>query len=179
MTPLHQQWSYISLVSTNWCLNARESYTSVDHCEINSGGWIQKQGFLKIFIVGHQRRTQSEDWAICFNSLWPSDSMSHYRTWSALVQAMAWCLMAPSHYLNQCWPSVRSSDIYLGAISLKISQPKKLPVVWKLLLWNFIQISQGPMSKLTLCIFAFRYTTGISSQQGPPCLQPPVCVQPS
>ena len=24
---------------------------------------------------------------------------------STLVQVMAWCLMAPSHYLNQCWPS--------------------------------------------------------------------------
>ena len=25
------------------------------------------------------------------------------RTWSTLVQAMAWCLMAPSHYMNWCW----------------------------------------------------------------------------
>ena len=25
------------------------------------------------------------------------------RTWSTLVQVMAWCLTAPSHYLNQCW----------------------------------------------------------------------------
>ena len=23
---------------------------------------------------------------------------------STLVHVMAWCLMAPSHYLNQCWP---------------------------------------------------------------------------
>ena len=23
---------------------------------------------------------------------------------STLVQVMAWCLTAPSHYLNQCWP---------------------------------------------------------------------------
>ena len=23
--------------------------------------------------------------------------------WSTLVQGMAWCLVAPSHYLNQCW----------------------------------------------------------------------------
>ena len=26
----------------------------------------------------------------------------HYK--STFVQVMAWCLMAPSHYLNQCWP---------------------------------------------------------------------------
>ena len=27
----------------------------------------------------------------------------HHRTWSKLVQIMACCLTAPSHYLNQCW----------------------------------------------------------------------------
>ena len=27
----------------------------------------------------------------------------HYKTWSVLVQITACCLMAPSHYLNQCW----------------------------------------------------------------------------
>ena len=27
----------------------------------------------------------------------------HHRTWSTLVQVMVCCLMAPSHYLNQCW----------------------------------------------------------------------------
>ena len=38
-----------------------------------------------------------------FNSLWPSDVFRCHRTWSTLVQVMAWCLMAQSHYLNQCW----------------------------------------------------------------------------
>ena len=37
------------------------------------------------------------------NSLWPSDSVWHRRFWSTLAQVMAWCLMAPSHYLNQYW----------------------------------------------------------------------------
>ena len=38
---------------------------------------------------------------------------------STLAQVMACCLMAPSHYLNQCWliRSVRSSGIHLRAIS--------------------------------------------------------------
>ena len=31
------------------------------------------------------------------NSLW------QYICGSTLVQVLAWCLMAPSHYLNQCW----------------------------------------------------------------------------
>ena len=37
------------------------------------------------------------------NSLWPSDAIWRQRTGSTLAQVMACCLMAPSHYLNQCW----------------------------------------------------------------------------
>ena len=39
----------------------------------------------------------------CVNSLWPSDTIWHQRSWSTLDQVMACCLTAPSHYLNQCW----------------------------------------------------------------------------
>ena len=38
-----------------------------------------------------------------FNSLWPSDATWPHRSESTLVQVMACCLTAPSHYLNQCW----------------------------------------------------------------------------
>ena len=37
------------------------------------------------------------------NSLWPNDSIWWHRSGSPLTQVMACCLMAPSHYLNQCW----------------------------------------------------------------------------
>ena len=37
------------------------------------------------------------------NSLGPSDAIWRWTSWSTLVQLMAWCLMAPSHYLIQCW----------------------------------------------------------------------------
>ena len=37
------------------------------------------------------------------NSLWPSDAIRRHRIWSALVQVMACCLTAPSHYLKQYW----------------------------------------------------------------------------
>ena len=40
---------------------------------------------------------------ISFNSLGPSDAICRWRSWSTLVQVMACCLTAPSHYLNQCW----------------------------------------------------------------------------
>ena len=34
--------------------------------------------------------------------LWPSDALWRHRSGWTLVQVMAWCQMAPSHYLNQC-----------------------------------------------------------------------------
>ena len=36
------------------------------------------------------------------NSLWPSDAIWRLRSESTLVQVMAWCHQATSHYLSQC-----------------------------------------------------------------------------
>ena len=41
-------------------------------------------------------------WPQCINSFWPSDTLWQHRSGS-LAQVIAYCLMAPSHYLNQCW----------------------------------------------------------------------------
>ena len=41
------------------------------------------------------------------NSLWPSDVIWPQGSRSTLAQVMACCLMAPSHYLNQCWLIIR------------------------------------------------------------------------
>ena len=61
----------------------------------------------------------------------PSDVKWHHRTLLTLVQVMACCLMAPSHYLNQCqliinevlWYSPRTTSLE----TLKISQELNLP----------------------------------------------------
>ena len=37
------------------------------------------------------------------NSLWPSDAIWRQGSWSAMDLVIICCLMAPSHYLNQCW----------------------------------------------------------------------------
>ena len=37
------------------------------------------------------------------NSLWPDDVIWWHISGSTLAQVMAFCLTAPSHYLNQCW----------------------------------------------------------------------------
>ena len=42
----------------------------------------------------------------CINLLWPSDAMWWHRTGSTLARVMACCLVAPSHYLNQCWLTI-------------------------------------------------------------------------
>ena len=36
-------------------------------------------------------------------SLWPNDATWWHKSGSTLAQAMACCLTAPNHYLNQCW----------------------------------------------------------------------------
>ena len=37
------------------------------------------------------------------NSFWSSDAIWRQRSESTLAQVMPFCLMAPSHYLHQCW----------------------------------------------------------------------------
>ena len=32
------------------------------------------------------------------------DAIRRHRSWSTLVQLMAWCRQASRHYLSQCWP---------------------------------------------------------------------------
>ena len=40
---------------------------------------------------------------VLYNPLWPNNAIWHHRFGTTLTQVMACCLMAPSHYLNQCW----------------------------------------------------------------------------
>ena len=53
--------------------------------------------------TGHKFATGNLKQYISFNWLGPSDAIWRWRSWSTLVQVMACCLTAPSHYLNQCW----------------------------------------------------------------------------
>ena len=70
------------------------------------------------------------------NSLWPSDAIWQHRSGSTLVHVMPCCLMAPSHYPNQCWLIISKTqchssegnitrDTYLSHQSLRLA--------WKLL----------------------------------------------
>ena len=65
-------------------------------------------------------------------SLWPSDAIWRQGSRSILVQVMACCLMAPSHYLSQ-W----SSDVHLWAILLEISKPSVNKLSLKIIFLGF------------------------------------------
>ena len=69
-------------------------------------GWVNNReaGDLRCY------RAHS-DVSVMFNSLWPGDTVWQHGTRSTLAQVMACCLMAPSHYLNQCSPVQRARSI--------------------------------------------------------------------
>ena len=53
------------------------------------------------------------------NSLWSIDATRWQRYGSTLTYVIACCLMAPSHYLNQCWIISVSCGIHLRTVSQK------------------------------------------------------------
>ena len=61
------------------------------------------------------------------NSLWPDDAIWRHIIGSTFVQVMACCLMAPSHYLNQCWLII--SEILWHAFQTAISQQMLMNLV--------------------------------------------------
>ena len=65
-------------------------------------------------------------------SLWPSDTIWRHKSGSTLDQVMAWCLMAPSHYLNQCWLII--SKVQWHSFYQKYVSHQSLKLAWKLLI---------------------------------------------
>ena len=58
---------------------------------------------FKIIATSHRGQWVEKLSIVRVNSLWPGDAIWRHRSVSTLVQVMACCLMAPSHYLNQYW----------------------------------------------------------------------------
>ena len=58
--------------------------------------WDLVQLMIEVWQYGYM-------WWVVFNSLWRCDTIWHHGSLSALVEVMAWCLMAPSHYLSHSW----------------------------------------------------------------------------
>ena len=64
------------------------------------------------------------------SSLWPSDAIWQQRCWSTVIQAMAWCPRAPSHYLNKCWHWPLGTNFNEILTEIQTSSLKKIH--WKI-----------------------------------------------
>ena len=82
--------------------------------------------------------------------MWPSDAI--WRLRSTLAQVMTWCLMAPSHYLNQCWLLI--SEILWYSLESNFTARARAAIWYNesfiflsfLYIWNNYLISKRPMS---------------------------------
>ena len=64
---------------------------------------VNRSGGMQLFHCIAYVQIDQWTYAFKFNSLRPSDAVWRHRSESTLVQVMAFCLTAPSHYPNQCW----------------------------------------------------------------------------
>ena len=77
----------------------------------------------------------------CVNPLWPSDAIWRPGTGSTLAQVMACCLMAPSHYLSQCWLIIRKVRVIWWHYHKKIWRYQFVKQDWEL---HFLIVSKFP-----------------------------------
>ena len=61
--------------------------------------------YLPMLVESSRHHPEHFDWCCNneINLLWSSNDMWRHNSGSILVQVMACCLTAPSHYLYQCW----------------------------------------------------------------------------
>ena len=83
------------------------------------------------------------------NSFWHSDAIWRQGSRSTLVQVMACCLTAPSHYLNQCWLIIAkvqwcSSE---GNFHLRYRCHLSLKLAWKFFLKILLKSPRGQWVK--------------------------------
>ena len=88
------------------------------------------------------------------NSFWPSDTSLWNKSRSTLTQVMVYCLMSPSHYLNQCWLLIGEFLWYSPENNFTVNAWATVPYnschwVSKLYFWNYCHIFLWPSSQLT------------------------------
>ena len=106
---------------------------------------------------------------LIINSVLPSNTICWYiQIWVNMVQLMAWCNQAPSHYLNQCWLIIKGILWCLPERNLTWSAHKFNPQhvfrdYWFL---NFLP-HQGSISKFCHCfLFSLFFSSG-DRREGP------------
>ena len=81
---------------------------------------------------------------VFLNSLWPGDAIWRQRSGSTLAQAMACCLMAASHYLNQCWLII-SKVLYIIHLRTLSKEAMKVPISKASLKTEFLKLHPNPL----------------------------------
>ena len=76
------------------------------------------------------------------NSLRSSDVIRQHRSGSTLAQVMACCLMAPSHYLNQCWLII--SKVLYHSLRTLSKETLRVPISKACLKIEFLKLHPNP-----------------------------------
>ena len=93
------------LVIMAWCLTSNESLSEptmayfTDACKTVTQPWYVKCVIFQIYFY------LLMSWVFCIEIALRQMPQDLTNDWSTLTQVMDWCPPAPSHYLNQCWPS--------------------------------------------------------------------------
>ena len=120
-------------VSIWWCHHVTQ------YCDITSMG---RTGLIMsswLIVI------ECANWYQLFQPLWPSEAILCHRICSTLAQIIAYWHQAASHYLNQCWSSVRFVAFTWEQFYKKCARYLYLIWLWKLLIKDYSHISQGPM----------------------------------
>ena len=80
------------------------------------------------------------------NPLWSADTIRWQRSRSTLVQVMACCLVAPSHYLNQCWLLVSDVLCHSPESNFTVLRLQFCIISLNIIPLNYCHIFQGPLS---------------------------------
>ena len=80
-------------------------------------GWLNHMNHQEQRIYLQQNKAQEH--LVHINSLWTSDTLWWYRSWSTLAQVVTCRLMAPSHYLN-LWSLLMRFCGHMRAISWSV-----------------------------------------------------------
>ena len=94
--------------------------------------------FVKIKVVKTIKYKCFKSVSFQINSLWPSDTIWRHTSRSTLAQVMACCLMAPSHYLNQCWIIISKVQWHSSECNLEeMPQPSVTEISFKITYLRF------------------------------------------
>ena len=96
-------------------------------------------------------------WRPIFNSLWPSVAIWWHRSGSALAQLMACCLMAPSHYLPQCW-------LIISEVLWHLPKGNFTGSAWDIYPWYEFENYQFKITGLTVNLLVLNLEIKMSSE---------------